>query len=222
MKKLEAVIFDVDGVLVDSYAAHFASWRQLAAEHAVPLTEDEFAVTFGLTSRDIIRRLWPAGESLGSAAIEAIDERKEAAFRDIMTRDFPVMDGAPELLEELRSAGLRLAVGSSGPPENVALVLERLGRARFAAAVHGHDVRRGKPDPQVFLLAAERLGAAPEASVVVEDARAGIQAAQAAGMACVALVSTGHTADELEDLRPDLVVSSLRELSAEILAGLVK
>lgn len=214
----EAVIFDVDGVLVDSYHAHFESWQALAAEHGIEVTEEQFARTFGRTSRDIVLELWP--EPPGDAAVRALDDRKEALYREIVGRRFPAMDGAAELIESLLDDGFVLAVGSSGPPPNVDLVLATLGRSSFAVTVTGHDVERGKPDPQVFLVAAERLGVDPSACVVVEDAAAGIRAARNAGMASVALVSTGHTVDELRGAGPDLVVRSLRELTPAALRGL--
>jgi len=217
---IQAVIFDVDGVLVDSYEAHFRSWKTLAAESAISLSAAQFAETFGRTSRDIIRLLWPGGRELNEGTVRALDERKEALYREIIAEDFPVMDGARELVQALDRAGIRLAVGSSGPPENVGLVLERLGRSRFAAVVTGRDVSRGKPDPQVFLIAARRLNVPARECVVVEDAPAGILAARAAGMASVALVSTGRSEEEFRRVHPDLVVRSLRELSAERLKGL--
>ncbi len=215
------VIFDMDGVLVDSYHAHFESWQRVAAEQGVSYTEAQFAWSFGRTSREIIEGTWGRGD-LDAAAIAAIDARKEALFREIISRDFPAMDGAPALVQALRAAGFRIAIGSSGPPENVALVLDRLGgRDRFDGVVTGMDVRRGKPDPQVFLLAAERAGVEPRECAVVEDARPGIEAAKRADMASVALVSTGRSEDDFRTVEPDLTVHSLRDLSPAILGDLI-
>jgi beta-phosphoglucomutase len=215
------VIFDMDGVLVDSYHAHFESWRRVAAEEGVPYTEKDFAWSFGRTSREIIKGTWRRPD-YSDEEIRAIDARKEALFREIVGRDFPMMEGARELIDAVRSAGFRVAVGSSAPPENVALVLERLGgRQLFDAVVNGMDVQRGKPDPQVFLLAAERAGAKPRDCVVVEDARPGIEAARRAGMASVALVSTGRSEDDFHDTHPDLIVRSLRELNPQVLTTLI-
>lgn len=211
-----AVIFDVDGVLIDSYQAHYQSWRRMFAERGLSFTEAEFRSTFGRTSHDIIAALY--GKDLTDAEIRSWDDRKESLYRDIIREDFPAVDGAGELLDTLAAAGLRLAVGSSGPPENIALTLECLGRASlFGACVTRVDVTRGKPDPQVFQIAAERLGATPNQCVVVEDAPAGIDAANRAGMASVALTGTAARA-ELAHAR--LVVDSLRELSPEVLAAL--
>lgn len=216
---LYGVIFDMDGVLVDSYRPHWESWQFMARELGRGLSEQQFVSTFGRTSREIIAEHWGA-DSLSSDEIAEFDRRKEALYREIVQREFPAMDGAIELLRELSTTGMRLAVGSSGPPENVALAIERLGaEPYFGALVTGRDVTKGKPDPQVFLIAAQRLGVAPEKCAVIEDAPVGISAANAAGMASIALVSTGHTAESVSHAR--LVVESLRELSAARIAGLI-
>jgi beta-phosphoglucomutase len=208
-----AVIFDVDGVLVDSYEAHFRSWQMLAQERGLTMSEEQFVATFGRTSREIIAHLWESHAESDSAIAE-LDDRKEAHYRDILCENFPAMEGAVELIDALTAAGVRLAVGSSGPPENVALVLEHLGRRScFGGVVTGTDVQRGKPDPQVFQLAAERLGVAPQRCVVVEDAPAGVQAAHAAGMKCVAIASTGRVRDDLRSA--ELIVDGLGELTVD-------
>ena len=131
------------------------------------------------------------------------------------------MPGVDRLLFGLFEAGVPMAVGSSGPPENVDLVLSLLGkRPLLASIVTGMDVTRGKPDPQVFLLAAERLGVPPQRCVVVEDAPLGILAAHAAGMAAVGLASTGRGRWMLAGA--DLVIDTLEGLSPRVLRGLVK
>lgn len=214
------VIFDMDGVLVDSYQAHWESWRVMAAEIGQALTESQFAQTFGRTSREIIAAHWGAG-MLSPAQISQFDERKEHLYREIVEREFPAMDGAAELIRNLAEAGFRLAIGSSGPPENVALVIDRLGvEDVLQARVTGRDVSRGKPDPEVFLTAAGRLKLSPAQCAVVEDAPVGITAANAAGMASIALVSTGHTPESVAHARQ--IVMSLRELSAESIARLIE
>jgi beta-phosphoglucomutase len=212
-----AVIFDLDGVLVDSYRAHFESWRRLYGELGIDYSESAFAADFGRTSRDILRRT--LGEPLSDDRIRQLDERKESLFRDIIRQAFPAMDGAVELIDALTGDGFLLAVGSSGPPENIALSLEKLGRVeKFAAVVTGMDVTRGKPDPQVFQLAAERLGVPPSSCAVVEDAVHGIEAARRAGMASIALSGT-TTRDRLS--HADLVVDSLRQLSPASIRELI-
>jgi beta-phosphoglucomutase len=214
-----AAIFDMDGVLVDTYHAHFRSWLEMAVPEGLRFSEQEFAPTFGRTSREIIAHFW-GKDRYDDARIAELDRRKEAAFRRIIAEDFPAMPGAVDLLRSLHKAGFRLAVGSSGPPENVQLVVDKLGaRDLLGAIVTGEDVSRGKPDPQVFLLAAERLDVAPARCAVIEDAPAGVAAANAAGMTSVGLLSTGRTPEDLAAAAA--VVRSLSEISPSMLRDLI-
>ena len=213
-----AVIFDMDGVLVDSYHAHFESWRGVYSDLGIEYTEAAFAADFGRTSRDILRRT--LGDGLTDDRIRELDDRKEAVYREIIRENFPAMDGAAELVDALAAGGFKLAIGSSGPPENVALVLEKFPAGdRIHAAVTGADVTRGKPDPQVFQLAAERLGVSPASCAVVEDAVHGVEAAQRAGMISIALVGT-TTRKALS--AADLVVDSLRELTPQVIGQRIR
>lgn len=216
-----AVIFDIDGVLIDSYQAHFESWRQIGRQFNQDVTEQQFAGSFGRTSKDIIRLWWGTllGDKLTDQYSAEIDERKEAAYREVVRKTKPVMPGAVALIDALYSAGFKLAVGSSGPPANVALSLELLERVpKFGAKVTGMDVTRGKPDPQVFQIAASRLGVEPAKCAVIEDAPAGVAAANAAGMTSIALLGTA-TREKLSAAR--CIVGSLKELTPADIARLI-
>ncbi|MCE9554977.1 MAG: HAD family phosphatase [Planctomycetes bacterium] len=207
-----AVIFDADGVLVDSYQAHAQSWQRLAEEQGEGMTPEQFAKTFGRTSREIIRQYW-SPEGLTDERIRAIDERKEAIYREIIADCLPTMPGALKLIDDLMRSGFLVGVGTSGPPENLALMLRELHGDRWCkASVSAVDVKRGKPDPEVFLLCAERLEVAPRFCAVVEDAAPGVAAAKAAGMLAIGFCSHGHTHDELA--AADQIVDQLSELSA--------
>jgi beta-phosphoglucomutase len=212
------VIFDMDGVLVDSYQAHFVSWSRLYEGLGVVYSEAEFAADFGRTSRDILRRRF--GEEFPLEEIRKLDERKEALFREALRGHFPVMEGAVELIDSLAADGVLMAVGSSGPPENIALCLDELGRRdKFAGVVTGADVSRGKPDPQVFELAASRLGVPAGSCAVVEDAVHGVEAANRAGMLSIGMTGTV----ERERLAAAvLVVDHLRELSPSLIRDLIQ
>jgi beta-phosphoglucomutase len=212
-----AVIFDIDGVLVDSYDAHFRSWQTLYGEMGIAYDEAAFAADFGRTSRDILRRT--LGDDISDERIAEIDGRKESLYRDLVRRNFPAMNGARELIDALAAAGFLLAVGSSGPPENTALALEHLDPGgTIRAIVTGSDVTRGKPDPQVFQAAAERLGVPPQACAVIEDAVHGIEAARRAGMIAIAL--TGTVPRERFS-SAQLVIESLPEISPQQIAELI-
>lgn len=217
MSRPLAVIFDVDGVLTDSYRPHFLSWRRMFAELGVEFTEETFRGTFGRTNRDIFLELYQ-GE-LAEEQMRTWGDRKEALYREIIAEDFTPTPGAVELIDALAAAGFRLGVGSSGPPENIALTLDKLQRAdRFDAVITAAHVTVGKPNPQVFLLAAEKLGLPPAQCAVVEDAPQGVEAANRAGMASIGLTGT-TTREALSHAR--LVVDRLVELTPQRIAALV-
>lgn len=212
-----AVIFDVDGVLTDSYMPHFQSWQRMFGEIGVEFTDEQFRATFGRTNRDIFAELY-RGE-MNEERSRQLGDRKEELYREIIRESFTPLPGAVELIDALRSRGFKLAVGSSGPPENIALTLEKLGRAgSFSTCATGADVERGKPDPQVFLIAAERLGVSPQQCAVIEDAPQGIEAANRARMASIGVLGT-TTREKLAHAR--LVVESLKELTPHRIATLI-
>ena len=220
MSSTLAAIFDMDGVLVDSYQAHFRTWQRLAQEHGFEYSEAMFARGFGRTGREAVAADWPQRD-LSPQQIDEIVRRKEQYYRELIGSDFPAMDGAAELIRELKNAGFRVAVGSSGPRENVELAVERLSLSPLLdAQVTGDDVTRGKPDPQIFLLAAERMEVRPSQCVVIEDAPVGVEAAHAAGMKCAGLASTGHQPEDLREA--EMVVPTLRDLSPSQLRALIQ
>jgi len=212
-----AVIFDVDGVLVDSYHAHLEAWVRLGRAIGHPITEEEFVPTFGRRNPEIFQALWP---QVAPADYDRWGEWKEAEYRRIVTADFPAMDGAADLVAALKAAGFAVAVGSSGPPENVAVALDGLRCASlFDATVNSREVTHGKPHPEVFLKAAAKLGLPPARCAVVEDSLAGLEAAARAGMTPIAL--TGTFPRERLDGHAALVVEWLRDLTPAVIAGLL-
>jgi len=211
------VIFDMDGVLIDSYEAHKRSWQRMAAEYGLEMTDEQFAATFGRKSRQIILQLWR--DRIEPQRADEMDARKEEIFREIIREHLPVMPGAVELLKQLAAEGFQLGIGSSGPPQNVHLVIDKLDiRDLLHGVVTGTDVARGKPDPQVFLLTAQKMAIAPDRCAVVEDAAHGITAAKRAGMKAVGLTGTA-TREQLADA--DLVIDDLHELDPPRLAELI-
>ncbi len=220
MPQSVGVIFDVDGVLVDSYQAHFDAWVIVGQQRGFTISEAMFATSFGRTSREAIVDVFGLTQ-LSPEEIAELDLTKEAIYRDLLADTFPELDGAGELIDALHADGFKLGVGSSGPPGNVDLAVDKLARRdKFSGIITGRDVTRGKPDPQVFLYAAERMGVAPRQCCVLEDAPAGIAAAHAAGMKCIAVTSTGRTREEQS--AADWIVSSLREVTPERVRRLIQ
>jgi len=191
-----AVIFDMDGVLVLTEDAHWKSWLEVARPRGAELSYAAFKSCFGRINPDCIPILFGPRSPQESVAIA---EEKEAAFRRIVKERVPLVPGIVEFLTSLQDLGVRLGVGSSGPPENVKALVEGGGIARFfSATVDGSQVKRGKPAPDVFLTCAQRLEVAPAGCAVIEDAPVGIRAAVAAGMLAVG-VATTHPGAELRE-----------------------
>ena len=221
-QSLCAAIFDLDGTLVDSYDAHYEAWRLISARHGVEVTIDEYYSHFGRRNEDLLRECWlRAGRGeLTLDEIKELDHEKEAQYRALVTHRFPAMEGARDVVYALRAAGFRTAVGSLGPPENVARAIEGLElEGAFDAIVTGRDVVRCKPDPECFLLAAARVGVEPARCVVFEDAPAGIIAAKSAGMHCVAITSKGHTPHLQRDA--DLILPNVRAITVAAITQLL-
>ena len=208
-------IWDWDGVVIDSSAHHRESWRRLAAENALMLPPDSFNRGFGMKNERIIPEI--LGWSQDPEEIARLTQRKAELYRDVIAeRGIEPLPGVAEWLGELRSASVPCAIASSTSFLNIKCILDLLGWGdRFDAIVSAEDVARGKPDPQVFLLAAEKTGTPPERCVVFEDAHVGIEAARAAGMKVVA-VATTHAPDALRNA--DRVVHRLDELTLEEIA----
>ena len=220
---MPAAIFDIDGTLVDTYDAHFASWIKVAAFIGHELTEEQFARQFGRVNAPIIRELFEFSgrPEPGVEEINVLAERKEADFRSMIEKAFPEMPGATDLVRSLEKAGWRLAAGTSAPAQNAEMFREQLGCGiLFETIVTGDDVTHGKPDPEVFLLAAQRLDVSPDDCIVIEDAPAGVEAAQRAGMASIGFSSKGRTPDELS--AADLVIESLSELDPASMQSLIR
>jgi beta-phosphoglucomutase family hydrolase len=211
-------IFDWDGVIVDSSSHHEESWERLAMETGLTLPEGHFRKGFGMKNEFIIPNLLNWSNS--PQEIQHLSLRKEELYREILLeRGIRPLPGAIEWLSELRQHGVRCAIGSSTHRLNIHTSLTVLGfEDWFAAIVTAEDVSHGKPDPEVFLTAAEQIGIDPSHCVVFEDAFVGIEAAHRGGMKVVAVATTNR----IEMLKTaDLAVHRLDELTVDQVAALV-
>ncbi len=203
----KAFIWDMDGVIVDSAAPHYESWRAAFSARGVTYTEEEFKSLFGTRDDFIINNVLGP---LPHDEVEEIAGEKERRYRKLIKEHLDVFPGVMPLLNALKKAGFRVALGTSAPPENVEAVLTQLGLSEyFDATVSGQDAHEGKPSPDIYLQAAGKLGVNPPNCIVFEDSPHGVDAAKAAGMKCVA-ISNSHPAVALQ--RADRVVASLEEI----------
>ena len=213
---LRAVIFDWDGVVVDSSAHHERSWEILAAKRGLPLPADHFKRGFGKKNNVIIPDLGWAKEP---ADVEALAHEKEEIYRSLVReKGIEPLPGVRELLSALRAENIPCAIASSTERANLDLPIDLMGlREFFTVIVSGEEVVHGKPDPAVFLLAAERLGIKPADCAVIEDALVGIEAAKRAGMPVLAVATT----NPIEALSSaDAAVSGLMDINPDRLAVL--
>jgi len=203
-----AVLWDMDGTLVDSAEYHWRAWRDTMSREGSPITVEEFLATFGQRNDSILRQ-W-LGERATAESIQRIGDAKEALYREyVRQHGIAPLPGAFDWVRLLQGEGWRQAIASAAPRANIETILDVLQVVGcFQAIVSAEDVHRGKPDPEVFLVAAGKLGVPPSHCIVVEDAQHGIEAARAAGMKSIGVSQNGH------HLPADIVVGSLDLLDA--------
>lgn len=214
---MKGILFDWDGVVIDSSAQHERSWEILAGERNLPLPPDHFKKGFGKKNEVIIPGIldWATEPAL----VKELADRKEAIYRELVaTSGVSILPGAEQLLAALAEQAIPAAVASSTPRANLDAIFESTGLDRhFKAVACGDDVAHGKPAPDIFLLAASLLDLPPQDCLVIEDAHAGIEAAIAAGIPVLAVATT----NPLEDLhRADHAVASLEQTSPATLADI--
>lgn len=210
-----AVIWDLDGVIIDSADEHKRAWQRMAREDGIQLTDEEFRATFGKRNDDIIPLFWGA---VSRERLQELADRKERYFREYIREAATPLPGSIELMRALQQRGFLQAMATSTPEENIRLIKSLLQVERYLSVfVSGEAVARGKPAPDIFLKAAGELGVSPAQSLVIEDAVAGIQAARAAGMRCIAVAGDR----DLPGLRAaDLLVRDLTQVTSVQVEGL--
>jgi beta-phosphoglucomutase family hydrolase len=210
------VLWDMDGVLVDTGEFHYQSWAAVLPDYGIEFSREFFRETFGMNNRGILSLL--LGEKLTPELLAEIGQRKEQWFRDAVRGHARPLPGVLEWLQRLRETGFRQGVASSAPPANISTLVDGLGlRDYFDVLASGVDLP-GKPEPALFLKVARLLEVLPEHCIVVEDAVAGVEAARRAGMKCIALTTT-NPAEALT--AADVVVERLDALAADAFQRLV-
>lgn len=201
------VLWDMDGVLVDTGEFHFHAWSQVLPDYGLRMSYEVFRSTFGMNNAGVVSTL--LGRKPEPELLAELGERKEQQFRQVVRGHIQPLPGVCLWLDRLRAEGAPQAIASSAPPANIDVIVDELGlRPYFTTIATGYDLP-GKPDPTLFLEAARRIDVPPERCVVVEDAIAGVEAAKRAGMRCIA-VTTTNPAPALNGA--DLVVAGLDAL----------
>lgn len=205
---VKAVIFDLDGVLVDTARFHFMAWKRLAAELGIELTEEMNEKLKGVGRMESLEQILKFGNrALAAEQKEELAQKKNAWFTEFITnmRSDELFEGVRPLFGDIRKAGLKLALASSS--KNADAVLRQLNlKTEFDAIVDGTMISNSKPHPEIFLMAASKLKLKPETCIVVEDAEAGIEAAHAAGMKAIGVGSSTRLQ------KADLIVPHVRQI----------
>ena len=210
--KTSACIFDMDGVLCDTIPFHVEAWHTYSRERGRELADGEIIAWMGADNRFYLERI--LGREPSEREVEECVARKESLFRELSRGCLRPPPGLHAFMDGLRTAGMKLAVATGAPPDNVEFILGGLGLAEFfPVVVDSAAGLRCKPAPDCYLKAAELLGAPPEECIVFEDATGGIAAAKAAGMRVAAIVGT-NTRETLEAAAPDWIFDSFEEAGA--------
>ncbi|MFC5460669.1 HAD family hydrolase [Massilia niabensis] len=212
-----ALIFDMDGTIVDNMAFHTQSWVTFFERRGRDIDADEFfRTTAGRQGKEIIRS--HMGEHLADDEVAVLNHEKEAVYRELYAPHLKSVAGFEDLIADARTQGIALAVGTAAPPANVEFTLGGLDlRHHFDTVVGATDVARGKPHPDVFMEAARRCGAAPGDCIVFEDAPLGVEAARRAGMRTVVITTTLPAEAFAEFDNVIAIVSDFSELSLDAL-----
>lgn len=195
LKSFNGFIFDMDGVIVDNYLYHIDAWGEFCKRHGLNFEVEDFTRKyFGKNNTDILQALF--GKNLTGTEIDMLGEEKEAIYRELYQPYIKPLDGLLDFMRELRIQGGKIAIASSAPQSNINFVVEKTCIKEYIdVSVNGNMVRLGKPNPDIFLKAAELLRIQPGKCLVFEDSFSGIQAAINAGMQVVALATT-HKKEE--------------------------
>jgi beta-phosphoglucomutase len=210
-----AVIFDMDGVLVDSNPFHLEKWAEFLTRHRIKFNPDELPrLILGQHNDTALRHFF--GETLSAEDSNRLAEELEETFRKTFKAHARPMAGLEEFVRSCKAAGIPVAVASSAMMKNVEFVIDALGfRQYIDYCVSGDDVTHPKPDPEIYLKAARDLGFKPETCVAFEDSFVGIEAAKGAGLKCVAIASTFPLAQLQTQTHADLAVHSFEELTLD-------
>jgi beta-phosphoglucomutase family hydrolase len=212
---IKAVIFDMDGVLVDNSKVHDETWRIMCEKYGKPESAEKVKNIFGGTNKIFVEQLLGITDP---EEVKRIAIEKEALYREVFQATIKAPDGLLPLLSELRRRNVRLAVATSGPKENLDFVLDNLDiRHFFDALVEESQITHGKPHPEIYLRAAQLLGISPQECVAIEDSIFGLQSAKSAGMKAIA-ITTSFTPDKLT--LADKIIHSFTELQVDELLQL--
>ena len=206
-----AVIFDLDGVIVDNMKYHKLAWKKFLEKYAASININTFSRHFGKRNEVLLDMVF--NHRLSPEEVKSYGGEKESLYRELYAEDIETIPGLLEFLKLLKKKKIKTAVASAAPPVNVDFVLDKTGiREFFNVVLNAEDVKRGKPDPEIYLKTAQMLACSPRSCLVFEDSIPGLQAAKNAGMKVAALTTT-YPPDELKDA--DFIINDFTEVDLD-------
>ena len=209
---MKAFIFDKDGVLVETFNIHLKAYKKAFEEIGLNFKEEHLLKNYGRKRKDIIRSFLEENGIVSEELVEKLVKRKEELYREFVETELKLLPGVLDCLKYLKRKGYKIGLASSSSKETIKQFM-RVTKTEsfFDAFTSGDEVKEGKPNPEIFLKCAEKLGVEPKDCVVIEDSVHGVEAAKRAGMKCVAVLTGKHSREDLEKAKPDLILESLED-----------
>lgn len=221
MSGIKAVLFDMDGVLINTEPMHYRMWKETFRDRGLEISYDVYKGCIGTTDAFLMNLIWENYSRDFRGDQKLIEERAVIEARMLKEEGFPEMPGVKEMLRRLYGAGFLLAVASSSPPERIHDAIDHIGAGQYFSLLNSaENVAHSKPAPDIYLDTAKKLGAAPEECIVLEDSENGSIAAVSAGMICVGLDNPDSGEQNLE--RAAVIIRTLREFTPELIWNLSK
>jgi beta-phosphoglucomutase family hydrolase len=217
MSELKAVLFDLDGTLLDNNEVHYKAWKKYLKDNGKEISDEDFKENIsGRTNQDAVEHIYD--KKMSQEEAEKYYLKKEEIYREMYKPDIKAIPGLEKFLEDLDKHDVTMAIATSGIQVNIDFMFEHVPiKQYFDKIINSNDIEKGKPDPEIFIKTAEELGIPPENCVVFEDSIAGVQSGKAAGMKVVALTTT-HSEEELSEA--DLVIDDYRSIDFEKLTSI--
>jgi len=219
MSEIKAVIFDLDGTLLDNNQIHFNAWKKYLKDNGMEISDEDFKKNIsGRTNQDAVAHIYKKDMSEEEASKYYLE--KEEIYRKMYEKDIAPIAGLRDFLEDLNNHNITMAIATSGIQLNIDFMFEYVPiKKYFKKIINAADITKGKPDPEIFTKTAEKLHIPAENCIVFEDSMAGVKAGKAAGMKVVAL-TTSHTPEELNEA--DMVIKDYTEINFDRLMSLEK
>ena len=210
MSEIKAVIFDLDGTLLDNNEVHFKAWKKYLKDSGLEMSDDDFKKNIsGRTNKDAVAHIYKKELTEEEASVYYL--KKEEIYRKMYEADIEPITGLHDFLKDLDNHGIIMAIATSGIQVNIDFMFDYVPiKKYFKKIISSADISKGKPDPEIFLKAAEALNIPPENCIVFEDSIAGVWSGKSAGMKVVALTTT-HAPEELKEA--DLVIKDYTEIN---------